>query len=147
MSIEISADPSRLDIGLIHSFLSEQAYWCLGVPRAVIERAIEGSLCFGAYCAQAQTGFARVVTDGATFAYLCDVFVLPEWRRQGIARRLLAAIDQHPRLQGLRRFLLFTRDMHRLYRAGGFAPLAHPERGMERLAADIYTRAQQTGNS
>jgi GNAT superfamily N-acetyltransferase len=86
-------------------------------------------------------GFARVVTDQATFAYLCDVYVLPAWRGRGVARALLAAILAHPQLQGLRRLLLFTRDAHGLYAGQGFTPLAHPERGMERLQADLYTAA------
>ncbi len=140
IEIEIDTDAARLDVGLIHNNLSEHAYWCLGIPRDVVERALGGSLCFGAYDGAAQVGFARVITDGATFAYLGDVFVLPEWRGKGVARLMLAAVDAHPRLQGLRRFLLFTRDMHVLYRDFGFTPLAHPERGMERVVADVYSR-------
>jgi GNAT superfamily N-acetyltransferase len=125
----------------VHAFLSEQAYWSRGIDRARVDRAIDGSLCFSAlHASTGQIGFGRVISDGATFAYLCDVYVLPAWRGRGVARALLAAIDAHPQLQGLRRFLLFTSDAHGLYARAGFTPLQHPERGMERLRADLYTR-------
>ena len=145
-AFRISSDRSEVDRSAVHAFLSEQAYWSRGIDRARVERAIDGSLCFSALSAQAdereaQIGFARVITDGATFAYLCDVYVLPDWRGRGVARALLAAIDAHPSLQHLRRFLLFTSDAHGLYARAGFTPLKHPERGMERLRSDLYTRA------
>ena len=143
MSSHICTDRTRLDRDLIHDFLSRQAYWCRGIPRATVERAIEGSLCFGAYASAAadapQVGFARVVSDRATFAYLCDVFVVTEYRGRGVGKALLAAIDAHADLQGLRRFLLFTADAYGLYQRFGFTPLQHPARGMERLNPTIYT--------
>jgi GNAT superfamily N-acetyltransferase len=140
--IVVSDDPARLDRDAIHRFLSQEAYWSRGIDRATVERSIAHSLCFGAYAADAQIGFARVITDRATFAYLCDVFVLAAWRGHGVAARMLAAIDAHPSLQRLRRFLLFTTDAHGLYRRFGFTPLATPERGMERLQLNPYTSPQ-----
>ena len=127
---ESTCDSARFDIAAIHSFLA-QSYWSPGVPRAVIERAIANSLCFGVLCDSQQVGFARVVTDKATFAYLSDVYVLPEHRGKGLARRLMEEIMQHVDLQGLRRMLLTTRDAHALYAEFGFRPLATPERMME----------------
>ena len=105
---ELSTDPARLDRALIHRFLSEQSYWASGVPRAIVERSIEHSLCFGVYRGGAQVAFARVVTDHATFAYLSDVFVLREWRADGLGQWMIGVVIQHPELQGLRRFLLAT---------------------------------------
>ncbi len=137
--IEVCSDPARIDRAAVHAFLSAESTWARGIDRARVERALDASLCFGAFVDGAQIGFARVITDGATFAYLCDVFVLPTWCGRGVARALLAAIDGHPQLQGLRRFLLFTSDAHGLYDRFGFTPLAHPERGMERLRTDLYT--------
>lgn len=139
-AFEISADRARVDRAAVHAFLSQQAYWSLGIDRARVDRAIDGSLCFGAYADGEQIGFARVISDCATFAYLCDVFVIDAWRGRGVARALLQAIDGDPRLQELRRFLLFTADAHRLYAGFGFTPLQRPERGMERLRTDLYTR-------
>ena len=138
---EISTDPSRLDRALIHDFLCEHAYWSLGVPRGVVERAIEHSLCFGIYHAGGQVGFGRVVTDQATFAYLADVFVLPEARGQGLSKWLVDAILRHPQLQGLRRWLLATRDAHGLYAQFGFTPPRVAGRFMERHDPDVYLRA------
>lgn len=138
---EISADPARLDRALIHAWLSTESYWARGIPRAVLDRALDHSLCFGAYRDGAQVGFARVVTDRATFAYLADVFMLPEARGQGGARRLVAAVLAHPDLQGLRRMALATRDAHALYAQYGFTPLARPETFMERYRPDVYAAA------
>jgi GNAT superfamily N-acetyltransferase len=146
-TFEVSDDKTRLDRDAIHRFLSEHAYWSRGIGRATVDRAIDGSLCFGAYRDLTQVGFARVVTDTATFAYLCDVFVLPPWRGQGAARGILEAVDRHPALQGLRRFLLFTADMHPLYAKFGFTPLARPERGMERLRDDVYRSSTEPESS
>ncbi|MFN9029611.1 MAG: GNAT family N-acetyltransferase [Betaproteobacteria bacterium] len=141
----ITTDPARIDLDAVHAFLSQQAHWSRGIPRRTVQRAISNSLCFAALEHHGPgaplAGFARVVTDRATFAYLCDVFVLPAGRGRGIARALLAAIDAHADLQGLRRVVLFTRDAHGLYARHGFAPLTNPERGMERLHAGLYTRA------
>ncbi len=137
---ELSTDPARLDRALVHRFLCEQSYWASGVPRAIVDRAIEHSLCFGVYRDRAQVAFARVVTDRATFAYLADVFVLPEWRNDGLGQWMIAAILAHRELQGLRRFLLATKDAHALYARFGFAPLANPSRFLERFDPDIYAR-------
>lgn len=141
-TLRIGTDRHDLDVGLIHRFLAEEAYWCRGIPCAVVERAIAGSLCFGGYLdGVGQVAFARVITDGATFAYLADVFVLPEHRGRGYSKQLVAAVLEHPQLQGLRRFMLATFDAHGLYTKFGFTPPARPDRLMERLDSDIYTRA------
>ena len=135
---ELSTDPSHLDRALIHRFLSEQSYWATGVPRAVVDRSIEHSVCFGVYHAGAQVAFARVVTDRATFAYLADVFVLPEYRADGLGQWMISIVLRHPELQGLRRFLLATKDAHGLYARFGFVPLANPMRFLERFDPDVY---------
>ncbi|HXX30532.1 MAG TPA: GNAT family N-acetyltransferase [Myxococcaceae bacterium] len=140
--IEISTDPGRLDVGLIHDFL-RGSYWSPGIPRDIVERAIENSLCFGAYQGARQVGFARVVTDRTTFAWLCDVFVVEGHRRRGIADALVSTVMAHPQLQGLRRWSLATRDAHALYRRHGFAPLENPGRMMEIRRGDIYLEAAQ----
>ncbi len=135
---DIDTDRARLDRALIHRYLSEESYWARGVPRDVLDRALEHSLCFGAYRGEAQVGFARVITDRATFAYLADVFVLESQRGQGCAQRLMDAVLAHPDLQGLRRLALATRDAHTLYAKYGFTPLARPETFMERYRPDVY---------
>jgi GNAT superfamily N-acetyltransferase len=137
---ELSTDPARLDHALVHRFLSEQSYWASGVPREVVDRAIEHSLCFGVYRDGAQVAFARAVTDRATFAYLADVFVLPEWRDGGLGQWMIGVMLGHRDLQGLRRFLLATKDAHELYARFGFAPLANPSRFLERFDPDVYAR-------
>jgi len=137
---EISTDPARLDIDLIHTFL-ETSYWAKGRRRSVVERSIRNSLCFGVYLAGRQVAFARVVSDRAVFAYLMDVFVLPEFRGRGISRALMRAVLEHPDLQHLRVFLLATRDAHKLYAQFGFRPLAYPERWMAIQDPDSDTRA------
>lgn len=130
-NIEISTEKSLLDIPLIHRFLSEESYWAKGISRELVERAIENSFCFGVYSGDKQVGFARVMTDFVTFAYLADVFVLPEFRGKGISKELINFIKSYPELQGLRRWLLATVDAHGLYKQFGFTPLSHPERFME----------------
>ena len=134
----IDCDPLRLDVGLVHRWLSEESYWARGVPRAVLERALQHSLCFGAYRDGDQVGFARAVTDRATFAYLAAVFDLPEARGRGCARALMDAVVAHPDLQGLRRFALATRDAHALYARYGFTALARPETFMECYRPAVY---------
>ena len=134
----ISDDKSLLDRALIHRFLSERSYWAKGVPREVVDRSIEHSLCFGIYHDGRQLGFARVVSDFATFAWLADVFVVEEQRGRGLSKRLVAAILAHPRLQGLRRFMLGTLDAHGLYAQFGFAPIKEVERFMEILRPNPY---------
>lgn len=136
---EISCDKERLDVAAIHGFLT-QSYWSAGIPRAVVERAIENSLCFGAFHEGKQIGFARVVTDKATFGYLADVYVLPEHRGKGVSLRLMERVIQHPDLRGLRRMLLATRDAHSLYDKFGFKPLAAPDRIMEVHDPDVYRK-------
>jgi GNAT superfamily N-acetyltransferase len=130
----LSTDKAHLDIALIHTFLSKSAYWALGRPLALVQKSIEHSLCFGVYEAGQQVGFARVVTDYATFAWLCDVFILETHRGRGLSKWLVECVVAHPDLQHLRRFLLATRDAHELYhRYGGFQALRTPERWMERF--------------
>lgn len=130
----ISTDASMLDLEVVHGYLS-RSYWASGVPEDVVRRSIENSLCFGVYRGEEQAGFARVVTDRATFAYLADVFVLDEHRGQGIGKWLLEVILSHPDLQGLRRWMLATRDAHDLYRRYAFTELARPGIFMERKDA------------
>jgi GNAT superfamily N-acetyltransferase len=130
----ISTDASMLDLEVVHAYLS-RSYWAAGVPEDVVRRSIENSLCFGVYRGEEQAGFARVVTDRATFAYLADVFVLEEHRGQGIGKWLVEVILSHPDLQGLRRWMLATRDAHDLYRRYAFTELARPGIFMERKDA------------
>lgn len=137
---EITSDRTRFDLDAIHAFLS-QTYWAAGIPRATVERAVANSVCFAVLHDGAQVGFARMITDKATFAYLSDVYVLEAHRGKGLARRIMDAVRQHPDLQGLRRQLLGTRDAHGLYAKYGFKPLAAPERMMEVLVPDIYKKA------
>jgi GNAT superfamily N-acetyltransferase len=130
---EISTDPARLDLDAIHGFLRE-AYWSPGVPRDVVERSLAGSLCFGLYAPDgAQAGFARAVTDRATFAWIADVFVLEPHRGRGLAKWLMRTVVEHPDLRDLRRTVLATRDAHGLYLGLGFEPLPTPERWLARL--------------
>jgi GNAT superfamily N-acetyltransferase len=131
----VSTDSKHVDRDLVWRFLRDVAYWSTGVPRDIVERAIDGSICFSAFDGAPkdgapQVGFARVVTDKATFAWLCDVFVLPEHRGKGVAKQLMDAVMSHPDLQGLRNVLLATRDAHGLYAKYGFVPLAEPARWM-----------------
>ncbi len=135
--IVVSTDRSRLDLDVIHGFLTT-SYWARGIPRETVVRSMEHSLCFGAFDEGRQVGFARVVSDRATFAYICDVFALESHRGSGVGKSLMAAIMSHPELQGLRRWTLFTRDAHGLYRQFGFGAAAHPERLMEVVDRDPY---------
>ncbi|HVR53056.1 MAG TPA: GNAT family N-acetyltransferase [Pseudorhodoferax sp.] len=136
----ITTDKRRLDLSAIHAFLS-QAYWSPGVPLDVVEKAVENSLAFGVLLGQEQVGFARVVTDKATFAYLADVYVLDAHRGKGLSKRLLEEIQAHEDLQGLRRFLLATKDAHGLYAQFGFQELANPSRMMEKLNPNAYRQS------
>ncbi|AJP73541.1 GNAT family N-acetyltransferase [Sphingomonas hengshuiensis] len=139
MTYRLSFERAEQQLDLIHAFLSG-AYWSVGIPRDVVERAIAGSFCAGMFDGEGeQVGFARLITDRATFAYLADVFVLPAHRGQGLARRMIEGLQGHPELQGLRRWLLFTRDMQPLYAKLGWTPIPHPERCMERHFVDLYT--------
>jgi GNAT superfamily N-acetyltransferase len=133
--LRVSTDPRELDLAWVHAALSERAYWSLGRDRSTVERSIEHSLVFGAYLGGRQVGFARVVTDQATFAWICDVFVDEGVRGRGVGKRLMAAIVEEPRLQGLKRMLLATDDAHGMYAAFGFEPLDRPEKWMVRPRA------------
>ena len=128
----INTDRARLDIGLIHDYLSNTAYWATGRSHEVVEASIQNSLSFGIYKGKNQVGFARVVTDYATFAWVADVFVLPEHRGQGLSKWLMEVIIAHPQLQGFRRWVLSTKDAHSLYERFGFIKFHRPERWMER---------------
>ena len=138
---EISTDPDRLNTDVIHNFLATESYWSPGIPRPIMDRAIQNSLCFGVYHRDAQVGFARVVTDQATFALLADLFILEPYRGKGLAKWLMRCIIAHQDLQGLRRLLLLTSDAHSLYRGFGFKELGNPSRFMEILRQDIYQPA------
>jgi GNAT superfamily N-acetyltransferase len=127
---EISTERTRMDVDVIHRYLSEESYWARGIPRELVERSIEHSIPFGAFAGGAQIGFARVITDRATFAYIADVFVLPEWRGKGVSKEIMKAILTYPPLAGLRRWHLVTRDAHGLYAQFGFTPLDAPDRHM-----------------
>lgn len=136
----ISADPARLDPALIRSYL-QRSYWAEGIPLEIVERAVKGSLCIGAYDASgAQVGLVRLISDYATFCFVCDVYVLEPHRGRGLSKAMLKMAFEHPKLQRLRRWSLVTLDAHGLYRQFGFRALAHPERHMELTVPDIYKR-------
>lgn len=130
----ISTDPDLLDIAMIHRYLSERSYWARGISRDRVERSIQYSLCFGVYSIESilplQVGFARVITDYATLAYLADVFILPDYQGQGLGKWLVATILNHPELQEVRRWALYTKDAHELYRQFGFDAEQEPQRYM-----------------
>lgn len=136
----VSTDPARLDVDAVHAFLST-SYWAQGIPRETVARALRNSLCFGLYEEDSQVGLARMVTDRATFAYLCDVYVLPERRGLGLGRWLIQCVMDHPDLAGLRRLILVTRDAHDLYRSFGFKELSHPAGHMEITRPGIYQKS------
>jgi GNAT superfamily N-acetyltransferase len=137
----VSTDRDRIDRAAVHRFLSEDAYWSPGVPRDVVDRSIDGSLCFGLYAPDGSlAGFGRAITDRATYAYLADVFVLPAHRGRGLGVWLVQTILGHPELQALRRWVLFTDDAHDLYRRFGFGPSRKPDCYLElvRDAGELY---------
>jgi N-acetylglutamate synthase-like GNAT family acetyltransferase len=137
----ISTDRSKLDLDVIHKFLT-RSYWAEGIPRATVARAIENSLCFGVYDNASQIGFARVISDFATYAYVADVFILEPYRERGLGKELMASIMAHPDLQGLQRWSLGTRDAHGLYTQFGFKPVDNPSPiMMEIVDAEIYSRS------
>lgn len=137
LGYRITTDVDGMDVDAVHAFLS-RSYWAPGVPREVVERSLRGALCFGLFKGGAQVGLARVITDRATFAYLSDVYVLEEHRGQGLSKWLVQVILAHPDLQGLRRFVLATKDAHGLYEKFGFSRLAHPEMFLEIFRPNTY---------
>ena len=141
----ISTDRARLDIDSIYQFLTN-CYWAQGVPKDVVSRSIQHSLCFGIYNEVGQVGFARVISDYATFAYIGDVFALERYRGCGLSKWLMRCIMDHPRLQGLRRWNLVTRDAHGLYSQFGFRPLASPDRWMELHDSEVYNAGGHEGS-
>jgi N-acetylglutamate synthase-like GNAT family acetyltransferase len=137
----ISTDRSKLDVDVIHEFLT-RSYWAAGIPRATVARSIENSLCFGVYDGADQIGFARVISDFATYGYIADVFILEAYRERGLGKELMASIMAHPDLQGLRRWSLGTRDAHGLYAQFGFRTVDNPSPiMMEIVNQDIYSRS------
>ncbi len=136
--IRISTNRADVNLDVVHAFLSLDAYWSKNIPFELVRKAVENSYCFSAFIEDRQVGFARVISDGATFAYLCDVFTLPEFRGRGVGKRLMQSVQAHPELQGLRRWMLMTADAHKLYESYGFRVLAKPDRAMEISKPDIY---------
>lgn len=136
----ISTDSSKLDVKLIHNYLCNESYWSKGILFEVFKRSIDNSICFGLYENNKQIGFARVVTDKATFAYLGDVFILESYRGKGLSKWLMECIMKHPELQGFRRWILLTRDAHELYRKYGFKDIEKPQRYMELTNHDVYKK-------
>jgi GNAT superfamily N-acetyltransferase len=133
----VTSDPAKLDLAVIAEFLAS-SYWAKGIPAATVAKSLEGSLCFAVLDGERQIGFARVITDRATIAYVGDVFILPAYRGRGLAKWLMQCVVGHPDLQGLRRWVLATRDAHGLYKQFGFTPLKRPEVFMERHNPDVY---------
>lgn len=133
----ISTDKSRINLAYVHHFLSH-SYWAENIPLDVVQRSVEGSLCFGMFYREEPIGFARVITDEATFAYLADVFIDERFRGRGLSKWLVEVIRDYPSLQGLRRFMLATRDAHGLYKQFGFSPLTHTDRWMHIHRPDAY---------
>jgi GNAT superfamily N-acetyltransferase len=134
----VSTDRKRLQINVIHKYLSEESYWAADRTKEQTEEAIKNSLPFGVYKGENLIGFARVVTDYATFAYLGDVFILPAFQGGGLGKFLMKAIVEHPELQNFRRWILATKDAHTLYEKFGFSALRHPDRWMEKCAPNAY---------
>ena len=138
----VTTDPARIDIDVVHRFLSEESYWAKNIPREVVERAVGNSLSFSVLHHDKMVGFARVTSDRATVAYIGDVFILSGYRGKGLSKWLMECIGAHPDLQGLRRWILATGDAHGLYARFGFTPLKAPARWMEKHDPGIYERAK-----
>ena len=142
-AFEVSDDPRRLDLAVIHRFLSKESYWAEGISEALLARAVAHSLCFGLYAGARQVGFARVVTDRATYAYLCDVYVERDHRGMGLGKWLVGCVLEHADLQGLRRISLMTRDAHDLYRPFGFRAMPEATRYLEIHRPNVYKNEEE----
>jgi GNAT superfamily N-acetyltransferase len=141
----ISTDKTRLDVGMVHHFLYTTAHWAIGRPMSIVRKSIENSLCFGLYEGDKQVGFARIVTDGATVGWICDMFILPSHRSSGLGKWLLESMMEYPDVKGLRRILLNTRDAHDLYiKHAGFRPLLAPESWLEKFTGPSLRHTRQT---
>ena len=136
----ISDDPALLDLDIVHAFIANESYWAKGIPKTLVERTIANSLCWGVYFEGKQIGFARVISDKATFAYLCDVFIAAGHRGKGLSKALVATLLAHPDLQNLRRWMLVTADAQKLYEQFGFRIVSQPERHMEIHRPGIYEK-------
>ena len=136
--MDIHCDVSKMDLVMIHRFLSEESQWAKGIPISIVEKSLKNSLCFGGFIDNYQIAFARVISDFSTFANLVDVFVLPKHRGKDYGKKLIKSVIAHPELQGLRRFTLATADAHELYRQYGFTSLSKPKIFMQRYTPDIY---------
>jgi GNAT superfamily N-acetyltransferase len=139
----ISTDKTKLDIETIHEFLSTKAYWCINIPKDKVQTAIQNSLCFGVYQDKKQIGFARIISDFSTIAYLGDVFIIEEYRGKGLSKWLMENIMNYPSLQGLRRWILLTADAHSLYRQFGWTDIAQPTKWMELHNKNVYSMQQR----
>ena len=137
-AFEISTDKSKLDIAVIHHYLSKESYWAKNIPFELVQKSIEGSICFGVYHNSRQIGYARMVSDCATFGYLADVFIIDEYRGKGLSKWLMQEIMNYPAFEPLRRWMLATRDAHGLYKQFGFTGLDKPERIMQRVKENPY---------
>ena len=134
----ISNDKSLLNINVIYDYLSKESYWAKDIPLAIVEKSIDNSLCFGVYCNDVQIGFARLITDKATFGYLADVFIVEQFRGKGLSKWLIETIHAHPKLQTLRGWFLATRDAHELYKKFGWQSLQNPARFMQKPTNIVY---------
>ena len=139
-NFRITTEITEFDIPLIHKYLSEESYWAKNIPIEIVKQSIENSLCFGVFHENMQIGFARIISDYTTFAYLADVFILPDFRGKGLSKWLLDVISEHPNLQNLRRWMLMTQDAQGLYEQKGWNIAKYPERVMERAFPDIYLK-------
>lgn len=141
----ISDEKNKLRAEYVHNYLSNKSYWAKDIPLETVKKSIDGSICFGMYENEKQIGFARVVTDKATFGYLADVFIDENYRGQGLSKWLMEVIMNYPELQGLRRWMLGTKDAHSLYEKFGFEPLENPKRVMHIYNADVYKKQKDDG--
>jgi len=141
---EIDTDPTRLDLDTAYDFIAGRSYWAKDMPRTTFARSVKGAVCFGVYHDEQMIGFARVITDGATIAYLGDVYIDEAWRGRNLSKWLMRCIDSHPDLQGMRRWILVTSDAHSLYEQFGYSLLDNPDRYMERVIPNIYQKKQDS---